>query len=104
MGNHFNQLTPAELERLAVLSEELGEAQQIVGKILRHGYCCYHPVTLKVNRELLEKELGDIKVAIKLMFESGDINEYRIDKFAKEKVVTIRQYLHHQGADSGKDE
>lgn len=34
---HFNQLSPAEAERLALLSEELGEAQQAIGKILRHG-------------------------------------------------------------------
>ena len=40
---HFNQLTPAEAERLALLLEELGEAQQAIGKILRHGYASTHP-------------------------------------------------------------
>jgi hypothetical protein len=35
---YFNSLTPAELERLSLLLEELGEAQQAIGKILRHGY------------------------------------------------------------------
>ncbi len=32
---HFNELTPAEAERLAYLAEECGEAIQIIGKILR---------------------------------------------------------------------
>lgn len=41
---HFNGLTPAEAERLALLSEELGEAQQAIGKILRHGYDSSNPV------------------------------------------------------------
>ena len=36
--NNFNQLTPAETERLAILAEECGEVIQAVGKILRHGY------------------------------------------------------------------
>lgn len=35
MADHFNGLTPAEAERLALLLEELGEAQQAIGKILR---------------------------------------------------------------------
>lgn len=34
---HFNNLTPGEAERLAMLAEECGEVIQAVGKILRHG-------------------------------------------------------------------
>lgn len=34
----FNGLSPAEVERLALLAEECGEVIQTVGKILRHGY------------------------------------------------------------------
>ncbi len=43
MQDHFNRLTPAEAERLAMLAEEAAEVIQIVGKILRHGYASYHP-------------------------------------------------------------
>jgi hypothetical protein len=32
-----NELSDAEVERLAILAEEMGEAQQCIGKILRHG-------------------------------------------------------------------
>lgn len=35
---HFNRLTPGQLERLAVLVEECGEAIQAVGKIMRRGW------------------------------------------------------------------
>ena len=38
-----NGLNDAEAERLAILLEEFGEAQQAVGKILRHGYESYDP-------------------------------------------------------------
>jgi hypothetical protein len=54
--DHFNRLTPAEAERLALLLEELGEAQQIIGKILRHGYESYHPDDPETtNRTLLAR-------------------------------------------------
>ena len=72
---HFNELTPAEAERLALLAEELGETTHAIGKILRHGYESknpYHP-TGQTNREALEKEVADVYVAVRMMFEAGDI-------------------------------
>lgn len=42
-SQQFNALTPAEAERLFYLLEKLGEAQQAIGKILRHGYESYDP-------------------------------------------------------------
>ena len=103
MLQHFNRLTPAELERLAILSEEMGEAQQIIGKVLRHGYESYNP-TIPVpenenpiiNRWMLEKELGDIMWAMRAMCESRDINAERIEKRAQEKGPRAAKYLHHQ--------
>ena len=38
MSSHFNKLTPAQAERLAILIEECGEVIQAATKILRHGY------------------------------------------------------------------
>jgi hypothetical protein len=65
MSGHFNGLSPAEAERLALLLEELGEAQQVIGKILRHGYESHHPENPDdSNRALLEGELGDVMAAI----------------------------------------
>ena len=62
-------MTPEELERLAILAEECAEVQQIVMKIIRHGYNSCNPFdeNKTENRELLEKELGDLLFAIQLM-------------------------------------
>ena len=58
---HFNNLTPAQAERLAMLAEECGEVIQVIGKILRHGYNNYHPDRPHItNRELLQQELTDL--------------------------------------------
>jgi NTP pyrophosphatase (non-canonical NTP hydrolase) len=89
-------MTNAELERLAILSEELGEVQQVIGKILRHGYENYHPndKSRTSNRQLLEAELGDVGFAVKLLIESDDLSESRIYKAFDEKAEKIEQYLH----------
>ena len=83
---HFNRLTPAELERLAILAEECNEAGQIACKILRHGYGSYNPAQALserlANRFLLEKELGDVMWIMRAMCEAYDINAERIEKHA----------------------
>lgn len=60
---HFNKLTPAETERLAILAEECGETIQVIGKILRHGYESFHPKDYATtNRTLLENELVKLPI------------------------------------------
>ena len=97
MDQPFNKLSPAEAERLALLMEELGEAQQIIGKILRHGYESYHPndPMQTSNRNLLEKELGDVSVAVEMMSDKADIALDNIEEAAKSKKVKVKKYLHH---------
>ena len=94
----FNDLTVAEAERLALLSEELGEAIQAIGKIQRHGFGSYDPTvpTPVANRTALEIELGDILCAIELLCVAGDLNEQEIDRFAIAKAKKVWRYLHHQ--------
>jgi len=65
--NHFNRLTEAEAERLAILIEECGEVTQAACKILRHGYESTNPKAItpieedpETNRSALERELGDL--------------------------------------------
>ena len=98
MGKHFNQLTPAEAERLALLLEELGEAQHVIGKILRHGSESYHPddPSGPSNRALLEKELGDVLAAIKMMDLADDIEWESLTQRRIEKQIKVRKFLHHQ--------
>ncbi len=93
---HFNKLTPAEAERLALLAEEMGEAQQAIGKILRHGYESRHPNGGPTNRRTLEIELGDVRHAMIRLCDSGDLSKQAIHDRADTKALTVAQYLHHQ--------
>ena len=91
---HFNGLRPGEHERLAVLSEELGEAIQAIGKILRHGYeGSYADGT--TNRKQLAIELADVSWAIDELFSRGEVpgNDFRIR--AQQRLVR-NNFLHHE--------
>ena len=83
-------LTPAQLERYAILAEELGEVQQRVGKILRHGTV----TELHNNRVGLEHELGDLQWAIGLLVRYDDVWQSSIDRFAQEKPAKAQPHLH----------
>jgi NTP pyrophosphatase (non-canonical NTP hydrolase) len=94
----FNGLCPDEAERLFLLLEELGEAQQAIGKVLRHGYLSCHPDRPGPdNRRALERELGDIQCAIDLLCERGDIDAGTIEDSRAFKHQKVKRYLHHQG-------
>jgi NTP pyrophosphatase (non-canonical NTP hydrolase) len=97
----FNQLSDAQLERLYILSEELGEAQQAVGKILRHGYDSKHPETGITNKESFEHELGDVKAAIFLLTQKYEVSPSKIvtKMFLKLEKFRLGTYLHHQHED-----
>jgi NTP pyrophosphatase (non-canonical NTP hydrolase) len=100
----FNKLTPAEVERLAILAEECGEVIQIVGKILRHGYDSYNPNDehWTPNRQLLQKELGDVLWIVSKMDAAVDINFHMATPVADlaarfhRKESSASPYLHHQ--------
>ena len=96
--NFSNELSDAELERLAILAEEMGEAQQVIGKILRHGYSSINPLKDDdiSNRERLERELGDVDYAMQMLCDAKDINHERIYQRTVEKAETIKRWLHHQ--------
>lgn len=96
---HFNQLTPAQAERLAILAEECAEVVQIIGKILRHGLYSAHPVTGEVNIDALLREIIDVKAAMVIV--SVDAPAMMIDSPVQEAalVQAINKklaYAHHQ--------
>jgi NTP pyrophosphatase (non-canonical NTP hydrolase) len=97
---HFNQLTPAEAERLAILAEEAGEIVQAVGKILRHGYESYHPDDPRTsNRQHLERELGDLSAIVYDMCRREDLSPAAIESQRHLKLGRLEAgtlYLHHQ--------
>lgn len=65
----MNLPTPEQLERLALLVEECAEVQHIAMKIIRHGYGSHNPFDENkvLNRELLNKKLGDLMFAITIL-------------------------------------
>lgn len=94
---HFNKLTPAEAERLAMLAEECGEVIQIVGKILRHGYDSYHPVNPRLtNRDLLANELRDVNAILQAM------GRYELANYSVHDWIGVWErklkFTHHQEA------
>lgn len=109
---HFNELTPAEAERLAYLAEECGEAIQIIGKILRHGYESRDPTkavptfddnrggqtgfrnTSPTNRNLLTAELGDVLRAARMLVDAGDLDRATMDRLGARPAPL--KYMHHQ--------
>lgn len=95
---HFNKLTPAQAERLAILSEELGECQQAIGKILRHGYDSYNPMTLAgpSNREHLACECGDVRAAIVMLCDAEDIPALTVIEAQRRKLVKVVSWMHHR--------
>lgn len=95
MEKHFNNLTPAEAERLAILLEELGEAQQAIGKILKHGYMSGYEYTQCTNKKSLEIELGHVRHAMIMLCDAGDLRKKAIHYHADQKKLNIKQYLHH---------
>ena len=100
MSTHFNGLSPAQAERLALLLEELGEAQQAIGKILRHGYESEHPLKSVAkrqgdNRSALMKELGDVFAAMDLLVGADDLDNDDIQDAREAKCNNVGKYLHH---------
>lgn len=101
----FNKLSAAEAERLALLMEECGEVIQAAGKILRHGYESRHAEGKDhghSNREILQRELGDVRAALALMVKAGDVHDLTVTIHANEKrdrlLHNIGYLVHHQTA------
>ena len=93
-----SNLSPAEVERLALAAEEMGEAIQVIGKILRHGYESKNPRDPfgPTNRGMLERELGDVRYAIQLLVERGEVRAGEVEECRHAKVARVVPYLHHQ--------
>jgi NTP pyrophosphatase (non-canonical NTP hydrolase) len=95
IAERVNGLGLIREERLVLLAEELAEAGQAVCKILRHGYESRHPDGGPTNRETLERELGDVRAAVVLLLELGDLSDGRIEEFGREKYARVGRYLHY---------
>jgi NTP pyrophosphatase (non-canonical NTP hydrolase) len=93
MTQHFNNLTPAEAERLAMLAEECAEVIQVIGKIQRHGYESDNPLFPgTTNRKLLGKELTDVSAVMYQVVTKDKIQFGDSQKAWTKKM----QWTHHQ--------
>ena len=95
----FNKLTDAQIELLALLSEECGEVVKAIGKIMRHGYESMNPRNRSgpTNRTSLEREVGDVLASVSLLEQAGDVDPKAIARAQKRKARKVTRYLHHQG-------
>ncbi len=90
-----NDLTTAELERLAHLAEEAAEVIQAVTKIIRHGWLSTHPSCSGFdNRMQLVKELGDFRGALELNLLAGAFSSYEYREAALNKLARVQEFLH----------
>ena len=89
-------VSPAELERLTILSEEMAEAQQEVAKILRFGWDSHHPAEPMVtNRDRLEVELGHVLNAMNMLHRNKHVDYEKVRRSLKDKELTISDFLSH---------
>lgn len=95
---HYNGLTPAQAERLALLAEECAEVIKAICKIQRHGYLSYNPDAKEQvsNRVELERECGDMCAALGMLIEARDLDEEYIARHSALKLEKVKRWLHHQ--------
>lgn len=88
-------MTPGEVERLAILMEELAEAQQAVGKILRFGWGNVNPDQpgAGTNRDQLEEELAHVLTAAVLLKEAGELPMANLDERVDGKLGRLSFYV-----------
>jgi NTP pyrophosphatase (non-canonical NTP hydrolase) len=90
-------LTPAQIERLALLVEEAAELGQIGGKTLRHGLDSTWGGLRPRNSDAVAAEFGDVLAAFALLVAAGDVeSESAAIQAAERKLERIGEFLHHQ--------
>lgn len=76
---------------LGLLNEECGEVVQLVGKALRFGIDTPNGVgpLAETARGMLHRELGDLFAAVSYGIQSGLLDGFMIDGFAKHKLAKL---------------
>jgi NTP pyrophosphatase (non-canonical NTP hydrolase) len=106
VSQHFNGLTPAQAELLALLAEECAEVIQVIAKIQRHGLLSCNPNDPErtTNLNLLHRELGDVRAAMVMLSRAGVLHLGQLPALAGLKLERVREYLHHTRSMAGEVE
>lgn len=90
-----NRIGEAEQERLGLFTEEMGESQLEIGKILRHGIDSSHPDDPDLsNAERLELEAGHVLASIDLLVACGTLSREGLARSRRAKLEKLRSWLH----------
>lgn len=76
-----------ERELLGIFTEEMGEALQVIGKIMRHGWSPEHEGVKYNNLADLEREMGDVRAAMIRLCAAGVTSKEKIHQRAEEKLA-----------------
>ena len=98
-----NGLSAAELERLALLSEECAEAIHAVGKIPRLGWEIYDPTRGRspASRRMLVTQLADIQFAVSLLAQAADFSPRNMETAISARLANPGPYMHSLGLRPG---
>jgi hypothetical protein len=81
-----------DLAVLGKLSEELGEAQQIVARCIIQGIWESDPITGETNIEMLEKELADVEACTGITIERFDLDYNKMSSRIDVKEAGFRHW------------
>jgi hypothetical protein len=90
-----NRIGEPEQERLGLFTEEAGEVQLEIGKILQHGIDSHHPDEPGLsNAQRLELEAGHVLAAIDLLVACGTLSREGLERSRRAKLQKLRSWLH----------
>lgn len=95
---HYNGLSAAQDERLAILMEECSEVIKAAAKIQRHGYDSVNPDDEEAgdNRHRLATEIGHLQSIVNRMARQLDYSVYESRSARDAKSNESGKWLRHQ--------
>lgn len=97
-------LSPAEIERLAILSECCGQVVQAVGKVSRFGWQSQSPYGGKTNLVALEREIGNLRAIVTLMIDCKDVRLGDVQSWQKAKKAALEKWTIYQECSMPREE
>lgn len=92
-------LAPAEIERLAILAGDCGHVAESIEMVLRFGWESCSPYGGPLNRDALERRIGNLRASVNRMMDEGDIRLDQVQAWQRSKRVSQKKWTLYQ-ADS----